>query len=298
MPEVDLSFSRYVAARRSEISARARSGAQYAYGADLRVRDALDKLRPVTLAMEATVRFWQAMGKGKLLGNAVRVSPRQFPRIHARVERCAETLQIELPAVYVSPSLPTVGANTFGSSEDASIVLHSALIDHLTEDELTFIIGHECGHIQNSHTVYLTTLYFLSKSANMIVRWGAQPAVLALNGWSRRGMITCDRAGLLCARDLGVATSALVKLALGSQRLYGDVDVDEYLRQLEEGAGGPGRFGELLATKPDLPKRVAALRLFAQTAYFRSLTGAPDAASGLSKEECDTKVGELLAVLR
>ena len=44
-----------------------------------------------------------------------------------------------------------------------------------------------------------------------------------------------------------------------------------------------------------------ALRLFAQTTYFKSLMKAGDATpsrvAGLTKEECDAQVGELLTVL-
>ena len=58
-------------------------------------------------------------------------------------------------------------------------------------------------------------------------------------------------------------------------------------------------------THPYLPKRVEALRLFASTSYFRSLVGnglaAPagaPVAEGISKQECDAKVAELLSILR
>jgi Zn-dependent protease with chaperone function len=300
LTDVDLSFSRYVAARKGAASARAREGAQYAYGPDLRVRSALDKLKPVTLAVEATLRFWQAVGRNRLLGRAVRVSDKQFPRIQSLIRRCADALQIPEPTLYVSPELQKAPAQTLGSTDDATIVLRAALIDNLTDEELTFLLGYECGHIQNGHTVYLTALYFLTDAANMMVRWGAQPAVLALNGWSRRADITCDRAGLICCRDLEVATSTLVKLAIGSRKLYGDIDVDEYLRQLDESGRGYGRFHELWATHPYLPKRVQALRLFAETTYYRSVVGGPGGAegSGLTREACDARVAELLAVLR
>jgi Zn-dependent protease with chaperone function len=298
-PKIDTSFPRYVAARKGEAEARVRQGAAYAYVADRRVRSALDRLRPVTLAVEATLRFWQTVGRNRLLGSAIRVGERQFPSIHALVRRCAEVLRIPVPHAYVSPELAALGARTFGTTEDATIVLSAPLIDHLSADELTFVIGHECGHIQNNHTTYLTTLYFLTNAANAIVRFGAQPAVLALNGWSRRAEITCDRAGLLCSRNLDVATAALVKLAVGSQKLYRDINVDEYLRQLDEAQAGPGRFDELRLGHPYLPKRVQALRVFATTAYYRAGTGASGAAApSLSMEECDVEVGKLLAVLK
>lgn len=293
---LDLSLVRYVAARKGEADARFREAGAYAYAGDLKVRMALDQVRPVTLAMEAAVRFWQTVGKNRLLGNAVRVGERQFPRLHALVRLCADALQIPVPALYVTPELGYLNAHTFGATDDATIVLGGALVDHLTDEELTFVLGHECGHIQNNHMVYLTTLHYLTTAANLFVRWITQPAALALNAWSRRAEITCDRAGLLCTRDLKSGEAALVKTAVGSQRLYGDINVDEYLQQLGQAQAGPGRIAELLSTHPYLPKRVKALRLFADTSFFRSVCGQPPGTGG-TKDACDAAVADLLGVL-
>ncbi|HJX52037.1 MAG TPA: M48 family metallopeptidase [Polyangia bacterium] len=300
MATVNLSFSRYVAACKGAGQTRARETAAYAFGGDLRVRASMDKLRPMTLAMESAVRFWNTVGKSRLVGSAVLVGERQFPALFAKVARCADVLHIPLPAVYVSPELASLGAHTFGTSDDATLVLSGALVDHLSEAELLFVIGHECGHIQNNHVVYLTALYYLTQTANVILRLGAQPVVLALRAWSRRAEITSDRAGLLCTRDLGTATAALIKLALGSRKLYADINVDEYLRQFAEARDDLRRLGEAFSTHPYLPTRVTALRLFAQTAYFRGVAGdgAGTGGPGLSREECDTQVADLLAVLR
>ena len=300
MTAMDLSFSRYVAACKGAGQARAREAAAYAFGGDLRVRATMDKLRPVTLAVESAVRFWNTVGKSRLVGSAVRVGERQFPALFAKVASCADVLQIPLPTVYVSPELASLGANTFGSSDDATLVLAGALVDHLTEAELLFVIGHECGHIQNNHVVYLTALYYLTQTANVILRLGAQPAVLALRAWSRRAEITCDRAGLLCTRDLGTATAALIKLALGSRKLYGEINVDEYLRQFKEARDDLRRLGEAFSTHPYLPTRVTALRLFSRTAYFRGVVGdvSDQEEPGLSHEECDAQVADLVAVFK
>jgi Zn-dependent protease with chaperone function len=203
-----------------------------------------------------------------------------------------------MPTVYVSPELASLGAHTFGTSADATLVLSGALVDHLSEAELLFVIGHECGHIQNNHVLYLTALYSLTQTANMILKVGAQPAVLALRAWARRAEITCDRAGLLCARDLKTATTALVKLALGSQKLTGNIDIDEYLRQFEDARDSLRRLGEAFSTHPYLPTRVAALRLFAQTAYYRGVIGDGDGKTGLSREECDGQVADMVAVIK
>ncbi|HSZ81700.1 MAG TPA: M48 family metallopeptidase, partial [Polyangia bacterium] len=307
-PQIDLSFPRYVAARKGAADARAREGSGYAYGGDIKVRATLERLRPVTLAVEAAVRVWQTVEKSRMLGTAVKVTPKQFPRLFKLAETCADTLRIPVPTLYVSPNIGSLNAHTFGTTEDPCIVVNAALIDHLSEPEMLDVIGHECGHIQNNHVVYMTTLHFLKHAANAFLRWSVKPAVLALNAWARRAEITCDRAALLCTRDLDVSIACLVKLALGSRKLYSDINVDEYLRQLEETSRSVGRFDELTRTHPYLPKRVAALRLFADTAYFKSVVVKPSGAvngvgasadiPGMSKDECDARVAELLTVLR
>jgi Zn-dependent protease with chaperone function len=291
MPKVDLDFQRYVERRKGAREAQAREGAAYAYAGDLKVLKTLERLRPVRLALEATVRMWKSVARAELLGTAVKVSPQQFPKIAALVEQCARTLHIAMPTVYIAPQLGTLNAHTFGTDEDAYIVLGSALVDHLNEAELLDVIGHECGHIQNNHVVFTTALYYLVHFANRFVKWIVTPAVMALSGWSRRAEITCDRAGLLCTRNLDVSQAVLLKLALGSQKLYQDLNVEAFLAQLGE-QGSAAKVTELFRDHPYLPKRVQALRLFAESAYFRGILGQP---GGLSPDECDARVAELLS---
>src|SRR5689334_20195702 len=100
--DIDLDFTRYIALRRGAAEKRARDGAAYAYTGEFRVRRALMAARPVTLAIEATVRLWKNMAKAELLGTAVKVTDQQFPRLYDITARCAETLGIPVPAVYVS----------------------------------------------------------------------------------------------------------------------------------------------------------------------------------------------------
>jgi len=294
----DLSFVSYVAARKGAASVRSREGAAYAYAGDLKVRQTLDKIRPVTLAVEAAVRFWQTVERSKMLGTSVKVTEKQFPKLNRLAQQCAETLRIPAPTLYVSPNIGALNAHTFGTTDEAYVVLNAALVDHLSDVELLDVIGHECGHIQNDHAVYLTTLFFLNNMGGALLQWGARPAVLALKAWARRAEITCDRTGLLCTRNLDASIGCLVKLALGSKKLYSEINLEEYLQQLDE-ARGPGRLDELGRTHPYLPKRVAALRLFAQTTYFKSMIkNADDAtpAEGMTKEACDAEVAKILAV--
>jgi Zn-dependent protease with chaperone function len=233
------------------------------------------------------------MLRGTYLGQSVKVGPRQFPRLHAIVEHCAHTLSVPVPQVFVANS-PMVNAFTFGTDEESFIVLHSALVDQFDERELRFVIGHETGHIQNKHVVYGTAMMVLAQTAGLLLGPLVEPALVALRSWYRRAEITCDRAGLLCSRDLDAGVSSFMKLAIGSKRLYEEMDVDAYLAQLEEGQTSIGRFTELFATHPYLPKRIQALRAFAESEIYRGALGQE---GGLSIEEIDERTSRIIAIM-
>lgn len=292
-----LDFEAFVADRRRDKFGGARtddssgSGHDYAYISDKQTRATFERIRPVELAVTSTVRMFEQVWKGQLLGSAVKVGERQFSRIHSLTKRCADTLQIPTPTVYIV-SNPTMNAATYGTPEESFIMVHSALVDHYTDDELMMVIGHECGHIHNSHVIYLTALHYLTQMAGAFVRWIVEPAAFALRAWSRRAEITCDRAGMLCAGDLDVSARALTKLVIGSRKLYDEFDLDVFLEQYEESKGSMGRHMEAFATHPYLPKRVLAMRVFGDSALYKQSAGL--GSTGLTMPEVDDRVRALL----
>ena len=267
------------------------AGHDYTYTFDRQSRVAFENAKPVALAVEASVRLFKQMGKHQLLGHAVKVSERQFPRIHGIAKRASDALQITVPQVFVVNN-PTFNAGTLGTNDDSFIIVHSALLDQYSDQELLTVIGHECGHIHNSHVAYLTALHYLTYMAGMFLPWILQPALVALRTWSRRAEITCDRAGMLVSGDQQASERAITKLAVGSQKLYEEFNLDAFLEQHTEGSQGIGRFMEVFATHPWLPKRVLAMRVFgASQLYRRTLDGTAD---GLTMSEVDSRVAELL----
>ncbi len=289
-------FLEYINRRKAPESGREEKTGfgEYAFAGDLRVLRRLDRARPVRIVVEATVRFWKAVQKSDLLGSSVRVSRRQFPELHDLVVECARELDIALPKVYISQNLASLNAGTYGTDDEAFIVLNSALVDRFNDQELKFVIGHECGHIQNNHVVYHTAARFLAQGVISFVKWAAVPARVALNGWSRRGEITCDRAGLVCCRDEAAALGAIMKLALGSSKLSDDIDLEEYMAQLDDLDEGVGRFQEYMSSHPYLPKRVKALKMFAESAYYRNLLGEK---GGEPLDEVDRAVEKVIQVM-
>jgi Zn-dependent protease with chaperone function len=297
-----LDFKRFVENRgkgpapgpRDEVEEEQDRGHAYAYVSDRTTRTAFHRLKPVELAVTAAVRLFKAVGRNQLLGNAVRVGPKQFPRVHRLVTQCADTLGIAPPTLYITNS-PVMNAMTFGTNDDSFIIVHSALVDYFSDEELLSVIGHECGHIHNNHVVYLTALYYLRNMASIFLKWIVYPASLALSGWTRRAEITCDRAGLLCSKDVEVSRRALAKLALGSTKLHDDFNIEAFAEQCEEGKEGVGRYAEMTASHPWIAKRLKALKVFGETELYRRHVGLGD--GGLTVDQADEQVHEIISVI-
>src|SRR5208283_4440309 len=203
---------------------------------------------------------------------------------HRIARTASDALGIASPQVFIVNS-PTLNAATFGTNDDSFIMVHSALVDQYSDEELLTVIGHECGHIHNSHVAYLTALHYLTYMAGMFVPWILQPALVALRTWSRRAEITCDRAGMLVAKDQAAAERAITKLAVGSRKLYEEFNLEAFLEQHQEGSEGIGKYMEVFATHPWLPKRVLAMRVFGDSQLYHKAIGQP--ATGLTMSEVD-----------
>ncbi len=265
----------------------------YAFSGDIKVRRRLDTLKPVQLVVRSMVRLFKRVRKNELLGNAVKITRRQFPELFDATAQCAAALDITMPTVYVTNN-SSINAGTYGTDEESFIVLNSGLVSMFDADEILYVIGHECGHLQNNHVVYKTVLDIMKSGAGKVISYAITPASLALNSWSRRAEITCDRAGLICCKNETAALSAMLKLAVGSKQLFEKADLEEFMGQVDELQEGVGRFAEYFETHPYIPKRLHALKMFAGSNYYRSYIGET---GGEPLDEVDRNVEKLIQVL-
>ena len=68
-------------------------------------------------------------------------------------------------------------------------------------------------------------------------------------------------------------SARITKLAVGSRKLYEEFNLDAFLEQHEEGNQGIGKYMEVFATHPWLPKRVLAMRVFGESQLYREAVG-------------------------
>lgn len=172
---------------------------------------------------------------------SVKVSPKQFPDLHAKLQIACTTLGVEMPEMFVQQN-PIVNAFTFGS-EKHIIVLHSSLIERLNDEETLAVISHEVGHIHAEHVLYLTAARLMEALANasvaklvpgseiikFIISAGINSALLA---WARRAELSCDRAAMLVVQDPHVVGRVMMKLAGGT--FASKIDYEEFLEQGRE----------------------------------------------------------------
>jgi Zn-dependent protease with chaperone function len=254
-------------------------------------RAALQTLRAVP-GVDEVIRKLLAMLGGergiRLLfqGNAVRVGPTQFPRLfHIHTEVCATFDWRTVPELYVTQT-PIFNAGAYGI-DTPFIVVHTAAIELLDDDELRVLLAHELGHVISGHSLYrtiaailaLVSLGVLPVLAELVVL----PIRLAFLEWSRKSELSADRAGLLGSQDVVVAQRLDMKMAGGGrgEGFTGQLNVDAFMQQAHEYASsGEGLdvvyklLSTLALTHPMHTVRAAELqRWVAGGEYDRILRG-------------------------
>jgi Zn-dependent protease with chaperone function len=291
---VDFDFARWIAQRRGAMEQSAREGAAYAFAGERKFRRNLNLARPVTIALEATTRLWRDVARTELLGTAIKVSDQQYPRVFEAAKAAGAALRVRVPVIFASPS-SSIKCKVLGTDDAPHLIVSLELAEKLDDTELIAVIAHELAHIQNGQILYATALHYLNNSAAFFVRWIIQPAIMTLQAWSRRAEITCDRASLLAVRDLDKTLQALVRVELGLEK-GSAFNAEEYLRALPDvKKGGIGRLAEAFRSHPYVPKRVQALRLFAESALYAHVTG-QDPTGKPTLNDVDKKVSDLISV--
>ena len=196
--------------------------------------------------------------RGRLIGSSVLIHEAQNPEIFAIVKRQCAALGLPLPLVFVRQD-PLVPAAAIGFGEPYSLVLSSEYLEELREDELSFVIGRQLGHIAAGHVRY-QSLLSVNGNENALVS-------LIFGPWLRRCELTCDKVGLICCGSLDAASRAIAILAL---RGFGrQVDLRSFAtQQASIGDDTVLKWGEWLGSEPYATRRIAELTSFAASAQY------------------------------
>lgn len=186
---------------------------------------------------------------GSLKGNGIRLSESQFPEAYRFAQELSKQMGLDtVPEIYIIQSGGVLNAFATRFLGRNFVVIYSNVLElayEQGEDALAFVVGHELAHHKRGH---------LSK------RWMILPSTFIPflpQAYSRACEYTCDR---ISAHFQPVgAEKGLLVLAAGT-KLYNKVNIAEYKQQSATATGFWVWLAEILATHPNLPKRLKALK--------------------------------------
>lgn len=277
---VDMDFGGYLAKREKEAAVHLVEGVpDYCYAMDKELRQQLERIGAVRAIGRSLLGSYNLFKQQILQMEGVAVGPKQYPEIHAMGVECARRLGIGIPQIFVYTS-PIINAYTCAVEEtEPFVALSTALIGALEPQGILSVIGHECGHIHNLHSVWFGLAATLDDEFLRRL-WLPGGAIIIpilrgcfgmfLRRWSRCAEVSSDRAAVICCGDLEAAQRAMVTLATGGEARLKDINVEEYIKQIGALQSTPGRLLELQYSHPVIFKRLEAMRLFAESDVFLS----------------------------
>jgi Zn-dependent protease with chaperone function len=170
------------------------------------------------------------------LGSSVRLGPDQLPRIWEAYKRALTALDMPEEYDLYLTAEPMLNAMAIGAGKPI-VVLNSATVELLGDDQLEAVIAHEVAHILSDHVLYRTALQILLRltATTRLPSVAGMPLMAvqyALLEWSRATELTCDRAAAIVTRDPRVVCKMLMTMSAGAKAA--DLNLDAFMRQSME----------------------------------------------------------------
>jgi Zn-dependent protease with chaperone function len=172
-----------------------------------------------------------------LMGNSIQVGPRQYSTLYRILRECVRDLDVyPEPKVFVSQD-PHVNSYSLGN-EQPYIVVNTALLDLLNEDEIRCVIAHELGHIKCGHTLLIQMAIWTMNAASAIgeLTFGlgniiTSGLMLGFYEWRRKAELSSDRAALLVMDNVDLVIQTMMKLSGGSTKYLHECNLAEFKQQ-------------------------------------------------------------------
>ncbi|MFW6295839.1 MAG: M48 family metallopeptidase [Halothece sp.] len=175
-----------------------------------------------------------------LMGNCIQVGPRQYSTLYGIFRETVRDLDISPePTLFISQNAQI---NSFALGHDCPyVVVNTAVLDLLAEEEIRTVLAHELGHIKCDHSTLIQMAIWAMGAASMlgqlVIGLGnlvSTSLLYAFYEWRRKAELSADRAALLVMDDLDLVIQTMMKIAGGSHRYGHECDLNEFIRQSEE----------------------------------------------------------------
>lgn len=236
-----------------------------------------DKIWPMIQALGLD-KIDESRYKAEMEGESLKVTEKVTPYLYKLFNGIKERLGMERPIDFFIVSNNEVNAfarlaQPTDPNTPLTIVVFSATIELLTEAELTYVIGHEIGHLMDENLVLQNIFGFEFPDNNIPI-----PLMYKYYFWRQLSELFADRYGYLAVKDLDACISAQFKLKSGLKLDKMEVDMNAFLEYnsevLQHYITGKainlisGPYGRM---HPVSPIRVEALNLFANAKTEKEL---------------------------
>jgi hypothetical protein len=207
--EIDTNFYHYVSARSKSHALKSDAHfiggkLDYVFDGDIEYRQKINSMFGITKVLKPVFgyigeRYRMAFGSSAKAGSL------KYPLAYEAAVKVSERLGITLPVVCVLANSKKFIYSLEGENiAEPCIVISAGLAEDSDADLLKFLIGRECGRLQNNHTIIKSAAEFYGVAGiNSARRETLTDTNIknALAEWYRLSDITCDRAGIIALDD-------------------------------------------------------------------------------------------------
>jgi hypothetical protein len=219
------------------------------------------------------------------------------PKLYAIGDNCKATLELKHDVdFYVHPNNGYTASAYIPTNEGKVCVMLSApMIEKFDDDELSFVIGHQIGHLLfDHHRMPINVL--LERTGDLL----SPVHALRVYAWKRNAEISADRVGILCCQNYDAASRALFKISCGISAERLAFHLREYVdgfRDLKHELihGRQEELEDWYSSHGFTPVRLRALELFFKSKTFNWLL---DREGGYIEDEMlEKEIREFVALM-
>lgn len=182
-----------------------------------------------------TSRYREAYNEVENQGEGINITPESLPQMYSQLKNSCDILGItDIPAYSTDWFY---GPYHYSNGEThRRIVMMSGSADLFTDTEMSFVLGHELGHMACGHKPYhmlLESFYMPFMNDPTFKAW-ASIVKLPLLEWYRISDYTADRVGLLCCQDINAALSTMIKKAGLPRKCYDSINIESFIQQARD----------------------------------------------------------------
>ena len=231
-----------------------------------------------------------------ILKRSFHMTKKLSPKINKIFDACKEKIGFNQEVKFYVSNNSSYNAYTI-KMKDKPILIEftSGLLNNFSDEEISFIIGHELGHILYSHYIYqLDRLFFAPHIFDLVSSREKTEGYI----WAKKAESTADRIGLLCCEKYETAVNAFFKLSTGISSEIFKCDIDSLLEDFENYKNILESYcdnNDVYSLYPFIPLRIKILQLFSESKMYNEFINRSH--GELTDNELDEKVENLLKLM-